>query len=208
MNVICRIVARACDGDFVDRIRRIKVRYYIVYTKDIQCNADVLRWCLEVDFVDDVFELSMQVVKSAIIHDEVIGSHNRSALLEVLNLGVVAFTNFLPVKRAFGAFRNAVVAEVFRGNNGNYGQFAGEFVFKDLIFGPGVESVENNMLLAGSNEIFSLDDGLLDDPVFAFFLANFFAELAFVIGSDFDAALGHFFENHAAEVDFGIAEVG
>lgn len=81
-------------------------------------------------------------------------------------------------------------------------------MLEELVFGPGIDTVKDDALLAGRDEVFDLGNDLADDPVGAFGLTNLFAEVFLVFGVDFDTAFLHFFENHAAKVDFGVAEIG
>ncbi len=78
------------------------------------------------------------------------------------------------------------------------------------IFSPGIEPVEHNAFLPGFDEVFSVCDGLLRYPVFAFGLANHFAKgfFAFAVGSAFDATFGHFLINHVAKMNLGYATSG
>ena len=78
-------------------------------------------------------------------------------------------------------------------------------MFESFIFGPRIDAVENDALLAGGDEIFGLGDSLTNDPVGAFGFANHLAEMlfAFAIRSTFNAAFFHFFIDHAAKINFG-----
>lgn len=81
-------------------------------------------------------------------------------------------------------------------------------MFKKFIFGPGVETIEDDSFLAGCDEVLSFGDGLAADPIVAFGFANFFAEFALGFWSDLNAAFLHFFVKEAAEVDFGETAFG
>lgn len=104
----------------------------------------------------------------------------------------------------------AVVAKSSWGDDGDGDDLARKFVFDGFVFGPRVETIENNTLLAGSDKIFGFGDGLARDPIFALGFANHFAEgfFTFAVGGAFDATFGHFLINHAAHVDFGSAVLG
>ncbi len=116
---------------------------------------------------------------------------------------IVAVACGLTVEGAHGAGGKALIAEVTRTDYGNDGELvAGELFFEGFIFGPGIETVENNALLASGDKVFNLGDDLADDPVVALFFADLFTEDLFIFWGDFDAALSHFFEIHAAEVGF------
>lgn len=78
-------------------------------------------------------------------------------------------------------------------------------MFESFIFGPRINAVENDALLAGGDEVFGFGDSLTDDPIGAFRFANHLAEVffAFAIWSAFNTALFHFFIDHAAKINFG-----
>lgn len=75
-------------------------------------------------------------------------------------------------------------------------------MFEGFVFGPGIDAVKDDAFLAGANEVFGFGDGLADDPIFTFSLANHFAEFAFVVGTIGDTTFFHFLVNHAAKVHF------
>lgn len=152
--------------------------------------------------------MGIEVVDAAVVNEEIIGGGDGTAFFEVFDFALVALADLEGAKGAFGALGNAFIAKFFGGDNGNKGELAREFVFKDFVFGPRINAVEDDAFLASGKEIFGFGDGLPDDPIFAFGFADHFAEIAFVIGGDFEAALGHFFDNHAAEIDFGDAARG
>ena len=122
---------------------------------------------------------------------------------------VVTLAGGLAVEGADRAVGEAFVADMTGRDDGDDGELvAREVFFESFVFGPGIEAVEDDALLAGFDEIVDFGDDLADDPIFAFFFADLFAEDFFVRGGDFDAAFGHFFEVHTAEVGFGDAAVG
>lgn len=122
---------------------------------------------------------------------------------------VVALAGGLAVKGTDGAICEAFVADVSGGDDGDEGKLvAGEFTLEGFVFGPGIEAVENDAFLAGSDEVVDFVDDLAGDPVVAFFFADLFAEDFFVFGGDFDAAFFHFLEVHATEIGFRDAAVG
>ena len=163
---------------------------------------------LEIDFFENSVELSVGLGDGAVVEYIVVGGGDGATFFEVFDFAVVAFTNFLRVKGAFGADGDASIAQWFGSDDGNDGEFTGEFVFEDVIFGPGINAVENDTLLAGSDQVFGFGDGLADDPVSAFCLADLFAKFAFAVWSAFNATFLHFFIDHAAKVDFGCAVFG
>ncbi len=97
---------------------------------------------------------------------------------------------------------------MFRGDDGDKGEFAREFVLQDFILGPRVDAIEDDALLAGSDEVFGLGDGLLNHPIFTFGLANHFAKFAFAVWGALNPTFFHFFINHTTEVDFRDATFG
>lgn len=152
--------------------------------------------------MEDAFELLVELGDSAVIHEEIIGSNDGAAFFEVFDFAVVAFADLLSVKRAFGSAGDTLIAQGFGRDNGDESQLAGEFVFKNLVFGPRVNAIEDDAFLTGGDEIFGFGDGLADDPIFAFGGADHLAKFVFAIRGDFDTALCHFFVNHAAKIDF------
>lgn len=64
--------------------------------------------------------------------------------------------------------------------------------------------------MAGRDEVAGFGDGLADNPIGAFGLADHFAEMFFAltVRGALDAAFLHFFVNHTTEIDFGDAAVG
>lgn len=83
-------------------------------------------------------------------------------------------------------------------------------MLKKAIFGPGIETIENDGLLTSRDEVFGFGDSLTADPVLAFGGADHFAEFFFAaaIRGTFDTTLGHFGINHIAKVNFGQAHRG
>ncbi len=122
----------------------------------------------------------------------------------------IALADGLGVERAVGAVRDALVAESLRGDNGDDGKVAGEFVLEGFVFGPGIEAVEDDAFLAGFDEILSLGDGLAGNPIFTFGVANHGAEgfLGLTIRGAGDAAFSHFLINHATKINLGVAVIG
>lgn len=122
---------------------------------------------------------------------------------------VIAFAGGLAVKGADGASSEACITNIAGGDDGDDSKLvAGEFTLEGFVFGPGIEAVENDALLAGFDEVIYLGDDLANDPVVAFFFADLLAEDFFVFWGDFDAAFSHFFKVHATKVGFGDAAVG
>lgn len=154
--------------------------------------------------------MGVEVVLGTVVEEEVVGDGDGAAFFEVFDFGVVAFLGVFRFEGALGAIRDTVVAERAGSDDGDDGHLAGEFVAEDFVFGPGIEAVEDDALLAGIDEVFRFGDRLADDPVGAFFGADFFAEGAFAVAirGALDAAFFHFFVNHAAEVDFRHAAFG
>lgn len=144
------------------------------------------------------------MVDGAVVHDVKVSGGNRATFFEVLDFADVALANSLGVEGALGAVGDPVITELLGGNDGDKSEITRELMLENLVFGPGVNSVEDDALLAGGDEVFNLSDGLADDPILTFGLADHFAELllAFAVGCALDAALLHFFVDHAAEVDF------
>ncbi len=152
----------------------------------------------------------MGIGDGAVVENVIIGGGDGATFFQVFDFAEVAFADGSGVEGTFGAFGDAGVAGGLVGDDGDEGELAGEFVFEDFVFGPGVDAVENDAFLAGGDEVFDFGDGLTDDPVGTFGLANHFAEVffAFAVGGAFDAAFLHFFVNHTAKVDFGNAVIG
>lgn len=158
--------------------------------------------------MEDGFELGLEFFDRAIVENVVIGGSDGATFFEVFDFADVAFADFGAVEGAFGAFGDAFVAQRFGGDDGDKSEIAGKFVFEKFVFGPRVDAVKDDALLAGFDEIFGLGDGLAGDPIFALGGTDHFAEFAFVVGAVWDVALFHFFVNHAAKVDFGDAAFG
>lgn len=81
-------------------------------------------------------------------------------------------------------------------------------MLEKFVLGPGIDAVEDDAFLTGGDKVLHLGDDLADDPVGAFGLADHFAEVFLIFGSDVEVALLHFFEDHAAEVDLRDALLG
>lgn len=160
---------------------------------------------LETNFGEDGFEVGVEVVERSVVEDVIVGHGDRGALLEAFDLAEVAVANFGGGEGAIGATSEALVAEVLRNDDGDRGEETGKFVLKKFILGPGIETVENDALLASGDEIFGFGNSLAADPVVAFGIANHLAKFALRFGGDFDTAFFHFFVEHAAEIDFGYA---
>lgn len=135
----------------------------------------------------------MEVFDGFVVEDIIVGRDDRAAFFEVFDFVNVALVSFLGREWAIGAFCDAFVAERLRGDDANSDNLAGEFVFEDFVFGPGINSIKDNAFLAGGDEIFGFGDSLADDPIGASFFADGDAESALVLGSVRDAAFGHFF---------------
>lgn len=124
---------------------------------------------------------------------------------------VVALAGGLVVKGSNRAVGEALIADVAGRDDGDDSELvAGEVFFEGFVFGPRIEAVEDDALLASFDEVVDFGDDLADDPIFALFFADLFAEDFFVSGGDFDAAFGHFFEVHATEIglrDAAVSEV-
>lgn len=154
--------------------------------------------------------MGFELFDGAVVKDKIISHGDGATFFHVLDFAVVALADGLGIEGAVGAFRNAFITHGFRDDDGEEGEATREFMLKSAIFGPRIEPVENNALLASFDEVFGLGNGLAGDPILAFGRTDHFAKgfFAFAIHSAFDAALGHFLINHVAEVDFGIAEFG
>lgn len=122
--------------------------------------------------------------------------------MKALDFAEVAVANFCGVEGAVGAMGEAFVAEMLRNDDGDRGEKTREFMLKKFILGPRIETVKNDALLAGGNEVFSFGDGLATDPIITFGVADHFPKFTLRLGGDFDAAFFHFFVEHAAKVDF------
>ena len=163
----------------------------------------------EVNFGEDGFELGVEIFDGTVVDNVIIGDGDGAAFFDSFDFVVVTLAGGLAVKGADGAVCKAFVTEVARGDDGDDGELvAGELFFEGFVFGPGVEAVEDDALLAGGDEVVDFGDNLAGDPVGAFFFADLFAEDFFVFGGDFDTAFFHFFEVHAAEVRFRDAVTG
>ena len=153
--------------------------------------------------------MGAEVVDGAVVQDEIVGNGDRAAFLDGFDFVVVALASGLMVEGADGASGEAFVTEVAWGDDGDNSELvAGKLLFQSFVFGPGIEAVQDDAFLAGGDEVVHFGDDLAGDPIVAFFFADLFAEDFFVFGGDFDAALGHFFEVHAAEIGFRDAVVG
>lgn len=164
---------------------------------------------LEIDFGEDGFELGAEVVDGAVVQDEIVGDGDRAAFLDGFDFVIVTLASGLAVEGADGASGKTFVTEVARGDDGDDGELvARELLFQGFVFGPGVEAIQNDALLAGGDEVVDFGDDLAGDPIVTFFFADLFAEDFFVFWGNFDVAFGHFFEVHAAEIGFRDAVVG
>lgn len=163
---------------------------------------------LEAEVGEDGVELGVEVVDGAVVEDVIVGDGDGAAFFDMFDFAVVAGADFGGSEGALGAATEAVDAEGAGSDDGDDGKAAGEFVFEEFVFGPGIETVEDDGLLAGGDEISGFGDGLAADPVVAFGGTDFLAELALGFGGDFDAAFLHFFVEETAEVDFGEAAFG
>lgn len=156
---------------------------------------------LEINVFEDGFELSMHIFDGTVVEDEVVSCGDRATFFEVFDFANVALADFGGVKRSLRTFGDAFVAKFLGSDDGDESEVAGEFIFEGFVLGPRVDSIKDDAFLAGFDEVFGLGDGLANDPIFAFFGADFFAEFAFIVGGVFDAAFLHFFINHATKID-------
>lgn len=147
------------------------------------------------------------MIGRAVIEEEIVGHSDRATFLELFDFTIVAFADGLSIKRAVGTLRDTFIAELFWGNDGDEDEAARELVEEGSVFSPRVESVEDDVFLAGGDKVFGLGDRLFRDPILAFGLANHFAEsfFAFAIDRSLDATFFHFTVNHVPEVNFGKA---
>ncbi len=83
-------------------------------------------------------------------------------------------------------------------------------MLENFVFGPRIDSIEDNTFLTGGDKIFNFGNGLAYDPILAFGGTDHFAELFFArtVRSAFDAAFLHFLINHTAKVNFRDASFG
>lgn len=136
---------------------------------------------LEVNLREDVFELGFGICNSTVVMDVVVGSGDRAAFFDIFDFVIIAFFGSLAVKGADRAFGEAFVAERAGADCGDNGDFAGKSFFEGFVFGPRIETIKDNALLAGGDEVFDFSDSLASDPVVAFFFTNLFAEDFFVL---------------------------
>ncbi len=157
------------------------------------------------DGSEDGVELIFEVGDAFVVDDVMIGDGDGAAFFHFFDFAVVAFADGVSVKGALGTFGDAFIAEGFRGDDGDNGQSAGEFMLEGAIFGPRIDAVDDDLLLTGSDEVFSFGDSLASNPILTFGRADHFAKgfFAFAVRGAFDATFGHFLINHVAEVDLG-----
>lgn len=94
-------------------------------------------------------ELIFELVDGTIVENEIIGSGDWATFFEVFDFGLIAMIESGSVKGAVGAFGGPFVAERFRNDDGDKSDSTRVFVFKNFVFGPGVDAVEDDAALAG-----------------------------------------------------------
>ena len=85
-------------------------------------------------------------------------------------------------------------------NNSNHGHFVREFLAENLILGPAIETIEHDALLAGVDELLGALDDAIDDEVFAFLLAEAFADFLFVLWVNFEPGFFDGVQNDATKI--------
>lgn len=163
---------------------------------------------LEVDGRKNSFELGVGGVDGAVVENVVVSSGDGAAFFDVFDFAAVAVADFGGGEGTLGAMSETFIAEGFGGDDGDDGDLTWEFMLEGFVFGPRIDTVEDDTLLAGSDKIFGFGDGLADNPIFALGGADHFTKFTLSGGSDFDAALFHFAIKQAAEVDFRDAVLG
>ena len=106
---------------------------------------------LKVDSFENVFDMDLEVFDGTIIENEIVSHGDGAAFFHFFDFAVVALADGLSVKGAVGALRDAFITHSFRDNNGEESEAARKFVLEGAIFGPGVESIKNDVFLAGFN---------------------------------------------------------
>ena len=81
-------------------------------------------------------------------------------------------------------------------------------MLEDLIFTPGVQTVQDDEFLASVNQVMRGFDDTFNDEIFAFAPANVLTEFLLIIPRWFDASFFHGFVDDAAKVDFRNAFLG
>lgn len=150
------------------------------------------------------------MVLCAVIKQIIVGDGDGAAFFETFNLRIIAETGVFGGEGAVGASGKPSIAQGTGGDDGDGGEATGEFVLEEAIFGPGIETVEDDGFLTGRDEIFSLGNGLAADPILTFGGADHLAKFFFAaaIRGALNAALGHFGVNHVAKVNFRQAHRG
>ncbi len=163
---------------------------------------------LEVDSFENVFDMALEIFDGAVVEDEIVSHGDGAAFFHFFDFAVVALADGLSVKGAVGALRDAFITHSFRDNNGEESEAARKFVLEGAIFGPGVESIKNDVFLTSFNQVFGFSDSLASDPIFALGFADHLAKglFAFTVNGAFNPALSHLLVNHVTEVNFGITE--
>ena len=163
---------------------------------------------LKVDSFENVFDMDLEVFDGTIIENEIVSHGDGAAFFHFFDFAVVALADGLSVKGAVGALRDAFITHSFRDNNGEESEAARKFVLEGAIFGPGVESIKNDVFLTSFNQVFGFSDSLASDPIFALGFADHLAKglFAFTVNGAFNPALSHLLVNHVTEVNFGITE--
>lgn len=166
------------------------------------------RLLIEIEVVELAIDLLVKALHVAVVHDVVIGNGNRAAFFEVFDFRPVALVNFNRGHWALWAACKAGFSHVFWRHDGNHAHFAGKLMFKNFVFAPGVEAVEDNTVLAGANEVTYLFNDALYDEILAFALADFLAKDLLAFPGNVNAGFFHGFINNAAKVYLWIALFG
>lgn len=147
----------------------------------------------------------MEIIECAVVQDVVVCHGDGAALFDFFDFGDVASLSLLFGEGSFGSVHQARVAELTGRNDGDYGEGAGEVVFEVAKFAPSVESVKEDALLSGGDEVVGILSSKPGEEVIAEFCAELGAPDLLVLGGFLLAAFVHLAIKHAAEIDVGYA---
>lgn len=91
---------------------------------------------------------------------------------------------------------------MLRGDDGDDRYLTRKFVDQCFVLTPGIESVHDNLFLAGVDESAHFLDGAFEDEILAFLDTHLFTELFLALPGDFDAGIFHHPVHDTTPIDF------